>query len=138
MAGEGTRRRPRSTTQVILAAEAACCGRRQIDKIATSTRLLLTSRRTAASLRGPDIFVDSNAKSRELLRQRVFQILEHGRRREPASRAIDWILILLIIGNVAATVAQTAPEIALRHGVGLQIFDRSCLLAFALEYLARI
>jgi voltage-gated potassium channel len=73
-----------------------------------------------------------------MLRQRAFQVLEHGRRRAPASRAIDGILILLIVANVAATVAQTVPEVALRHGVSLQIFDRLCVLVFALEYIARI
>jgi len=82
--------------------------------------------------------VDADPKSREILRQRVFQVLEHGRRREPASRAIDWILVLLIVANVAAAVGQTVPEIALRHGVSLQTFDRLCVLVFALEYIARI
>lgn len=73
-----------------------------------------------------------------MLRQRAFQVLEHGRRREPASRAIDGILIVLVVANVAATVAQTVPEVALRHGASLQIFDRLCVLIFALEYIARI
>jgi voltage-gated potassium channel len=73
-----------------------------------------------------------------MLRQRAFQVLEHGRRRAPASRAIDGILILLVVANVAATVAQTVPEVALRHGASLQIFDRLCVLIFALEYIARI
>ena len=82
--------------------------------------------------------MDPSPKSRESLRQRVFQVLEHGRRREPASRAIDWILVLLIVANVAAAVAQTVPAIALSHGTSLQIFDRLCVLVFALEYAARI
>ena len=82
--------------------------------------------------------MDSNPKSRESLRRRAFQVLEHGRRREPASRAIDWILVLLIVANVAAAVAQTVPVIALSHGTSLQIFDRLCVLVFALEYAARI
>ena len=34
------------------------------------------------------------------LRARVFEILEHGRRREPASRAIDWLLVVLVVANV--------------------------------------
>jgi voltage-gated potassium channel len=82
--------------------------------------------------------VDSNPKRREIVRQRVFQVLEHGRRREPASRIIDWILVALICGNVAAAVAQTVPAIALSHGTSLQIFDRLCVFVFALEYAARI
>jgi voltage-gated potassium channel len=82
--------------------------------------------------------VDLEQKQRTILRQYVFQILEHGRRREPASRAIDWILVLLVVANVASTVAQTVPDVAARHGITLQIFDRVCVLVFALEYAARI
>ncbi len=74
----------------------------------------------------------------EVLRQRAFQILEHGRRRQPASRLIDWILVLLILGNVAAAVAQTVPDIASHHGASLQLFDRVCVLVFAIEYVARV
>jgi voltage-gated potassium channel len=71
-------------------------------------------------------------------RQRVFQVLEHGRRREPASRVIDGILVVLIVGNVATAVAQTVPAIAIRYGATLQLFDRFCVLVFAIEYAARI
>ena len=71
-------------------------------------------------------------------RQRTFEILEHGRRREPASRAVDWVLVVLVLADVAATVAQTVPDIAARHGAGLQVFDRICVLVFAIEYLARL
>src|SRR4029079_1649330 len=91
-----------------------------------------------SSQSNPDTSVDSNPNRREILRQRVFQVLEHGRRREPASRILDWILVALICGNVAAAVAQTVPAIALNHGTSLQIFDRLCVLVFALEYAARI
>jgi voltage-gated potassium channel len=72
------------------------------------------------------------------LRVRAFEVLEHGRRREPASRAIDWLLVVLVVANVAATVAHTVPDIAARHGAALQLLDRLCVVVFALEYLARI
>jgi voltage-gated potassium channel len=74
---------------------------------------------------------------RESLRQRAFQVLEHGRRREPASRAIDGILILLIIADVGVTVAASVPNIALSHAA-LQLIDRFCVLVFAVEYAARL
>jgi voltage-gated potassium channel len=73
-----------------------------------------------------------------VLRQRAYQILEHGRRREPASRAVDWLLVVLILVDVAATVMHTVPEIAAHHGAGLQLVDRVCVLVFAIEYVARI
>jgi voltage-gated potassium channel len=72
------------------------------------------------------------------LRQRAFQVLEHGRRREPASRIVDWLLVLLILSNVAAAVALTVPDIAGRYGAALQFFDRFCVLVFAIEYMARL
>lgn len=71
-------------------------------------------------------------------RQRTFEILEHGRRREPASRAVDWVLVGLILADVAATVFQTVPHIAAQHGAALQAFDRFCVLVFAIEYLIRL
>jgi voltage-gated potassium channel len=72
------------------------------------------------------------------LRERAFEILEHGRRRDAASRVLDWILVTLILSNVAGTVAQTIPEIEAKYGTDLQLFDRMCVLVFAVEYAARI
>jgi voltage-gated potassium channel len=74
----------------------------------------------------------------ESLRQRTYQVLEHGRRREPASRAIDGILILLVIADVAATVWASVPQIAQDHGAGLLLLDRGCVGVFAIEYVARL
>ena len=71
-------------------------------------------------------------------RQRTFEILEHGRRREPASRAVDWVLVGLILADVAVTIDQTVPHIAAQHGSALQAFDRFCVLVFAIEYLTRL
>jgi len=82
--------------------------------------------------------VDTGPDYREGLRKRVFEVLEHGRRREPISRLIDGVLIALVVGNVAATVAYTVPDIAQAHGAGLRLFDRFCVLIFAAEYVARI
>jgi voltage-gated potassium channel len=82
--------------------------------------------------------VDTHANSQAVLRQRVFQVLEHGRRRQPASRVIDALLVLLIVTNVAAAVAQTVPSMAAQYGSSLQIFDRFCVLVFVFEYLARL
>ena len=72
------------------------------------------------------------------LRERVFEILEHGRRRDAAARVVDGLLVALIIANVLAVVAQSVPEVAERHGAALQRFDRLCVAVFAIEYLARL
>ena len=71
-------------------------------------------------------------------RQRAFEILEHGRRRDFASRIVDGVLVVLILGDVAGTIAQTLPGIEEFYGEDLQLFDRLCVLVFAIEYLARM
>jgi voltage-gated potassium channel len=71
-------------------------------------------------------------------RQRAFEILEHGRRRDLASRILDIILIVLIVANVAVTVAQSVPEVAIAYGARLLAFDRLCVAIFAIEYAVRI
>ena len=82
--------------------------------------------------------MDAKSEVPAIPRQRAFQILEHGRRREPASRVVDWLLVGLIVGNVATAIAQTVPDIAERHGAGLQLFDRLSVLVFAIEYVVRL
>jgi len=83
--------------------------------------------------------MDEAAKRQKLsLRQRAFEILEHSRRRDVASRVIDDLLVILILGNVAVVVAQTIPEVANQFGNTLFVFDRICVLIFAVEYAARI
>jgi voltage-gated potassium channel len=72
------------------------------------------------------------------LRQRVFDVLEHGRRRDLASRLLDALLVVLILANVSATIAQTLPEAAGAYAARLQAFDRLCVAIFAVEYAARI
>lgn len=71
-------------------------------------------------------------------RQRAFEILEHGRRRDLASRVLDSFLVALIVLNVAVVVAQSVPDVALSYGDELLAFDRFCVFVFAIEYLARI
>ena len=72
------------------------------------------------------------------LRQRVYEVLEHGRRRDLVSRAVDWVMIGLVLGNVAAVIAQSIPDISHRLDASLQQFDRFCVLIFAIEYAARL
>ena len=72
------------------------------------------------------------------IRQRAFEVLEHSRRGDNSSRIVDGLLVVLILANVAVVIAQSVPDIALRYGTALFIFDRFCVLVFALEYAARI
>ena len=75
---------------------------------------------------------------RPTLRLRAFEILEHGRRGDFVSRIIDSFLVVVILANVAAVVAQTLPDISPADRRRLQIFDWICVLIFVIEYGARI
>ncbi len=75
---------------------------------------------------------------RSTTRQRVFEILEHSRRRDVASRVVDGVLVTLIVANVAVVIAQSVPEVAAEYGDMLNAFDRFCVLVFAIEFAARI
>ena len=72
------------------------------------------------------------------VRLRAYEVLEHGRRREPASRALDWLLVLLVVADVVATVAHTVPDVAAMYGSKLLLLDRLCVAVFAIEYIARL
>jgi voltage-gated potassium channel len=82
--------------------------------------------------------VSDQERGHPTARQRAYEILEHGRRRDLASRILDWILVSVILANVAGTLAQTQTEIEAVYGGQLQLLDRLCVLVFALEYAARL
>lgn len=82
--------------------------------------------------------IDATQERKLSLRKRAFEVLEHSRRRDLLSRVIDGFLVMLILGNVAAVIAQSIPETSAEYGTALQIFDRACVLVFAVEYAARI
>jgi len=80
----------------------------------------------------------TESETRPTFRQRVFEILEHGRRRDFASRILDTFLVLLITANLLVVILQTVPQIAAEYGTALQAFDRFCVAVFIIEYAARI
>lgn len=72
-----------------------------------------------------------------LLRRQLYVILESGRR-TTASRIFDISIVLLILANVAAVVAETEPSIATWIRGDLLLFDEISVGIFTLEYLARL
>jgi len=70
-------------------------------------------------------------------RDRTYEILEHGLRRDMTSRAIDWVLVTLILADVATVIAGSLP-VSAQLRKGLQIVDAICVAVFALEYAARL
>lgn len=82
--------------------------------------------------------VQQEGSAPRTLRGRLFEILEHGRRRDLAARMVDRVLVALIVVNVVGVVMQSVPEVAQRHGGLLHRLDRLCVAVFALEFLARL
>lgn len=72
------------------------------------------------------------------LRQRMFEVLEHGRRRDFVARVLDIFLVVLVLANIVIVIAQSVPEVAASHGTLLLVLDRLCVLVFAIEFAARV
>ncbi len=72
------------------------------------------------------------------LRQRTFAVLEPIGEASLASRAVDWCLMALILGNVAAIVAESVPALHDAHGLAFARFESVSLAVFATEYVARL
>lgn len=72
------------------------------------------------------------------LRQRAFLILERASRRSPMARVLDASMVLVILGNVLATIIATTPGLTAGEARQLLSFDRACVAVFAAEYLARL
>ena len=82
--------------------------------------------------------MDATSEIRLTPRQRAYDILEHGRRRDLVSRLLDHLLIALVVTNVAVAIVETLPETARAWAPWLHVFDRLCVAIFALEYAARM
>lgn len=71
------------------------------------------------------------------LRERVFEILERGRR-GTASQVFDFVIVGLILASVTTSVLGTVESIHAAYGDLLGAFDRFCVAIFVAEYLARL
>jgi voltage-gated potassium channel len=72
------------------------------------------------------------------LRVRLYQILEAGRSDDPLSRLLDGFLIVLILANVAAAVADTVPSVTERWHDPLVVFEVVSVAIFTVEYACRL
>ncbi len=71
-------------------------------------------------------------------RDRVFEVLEHGRRRDAASRLLDGVLVALILLDVMTVIVSSLPETGKGMRAALTALDRVCFLAFLAEYVVRL
>ena len=72
------------------------------------------------------------------VRQVLHTWLEDGALATLASRAVNGILILLIVANVAAAVIESVPDLAERYRTLFIVIESGSLIIFTLEYLLRL
>lgn len=71
-------------------------------------------------------------------KRRLFEILEEGGAEDPAARAVDWAIILLVLSNVTATILETVPDLRERYGGVFLSIEAVTVSLFVVEYLARL
>lgn len=64
--------------------------------------------------------------------RRTQQVLSVGADADPLSQAVDVLLILLILGNIAAVVIETVSWIATEWGRWLRLFEIVSVLVFTI------
>lgn len=75
---------------------------------------------------------------RPRLQQRLFEVLESPPSGDKISRAVNRVLLWLIVANIAAVVLESVGTLQTRYQVAFQVFERASLALFVLEYLSRI
>ena len=72
------------------------------------------------------------------LRHRTSELLEHTRHDDYAARALDLVLIALILANGAAVMLESVPSIDRDYQTFFSYFELVSILLFTIEYLARL
>ncbi|WP_045834872.1 cyclic nucleotide-gated ion channel [Hyphomicrobium sp. 99] len=78
------------------------------------------------------------ASQSRTLRQRVYEIIETGHGESWASRIFDGFIVVLILLNVAAFVAETVPKLRAAWSQEFYYFERFSVAIFTIEYLLRL
>jgi voltage-gated potassium channel len=74
----------------------------------------------------------------EAFRRRVYVILEQGEGADGVSRALNRLLVTLIVVTLAATVVESVPYVAKTYSFPLAAIEWTATLVFSLEYAARL
>ena len=71
-------------------------------------------------------------------RKRVYEVIETANSEDPASKIFDSFIVLLILLNVAAFVAETVPSMRAEWGALFHWFELFSVAVFTVEYALRI
>ena len=74
----------------------------------------------------------------EIMRKRIFLLLDTGPSDEPGARAVDIFLVSLISLNVIAVIFESMPEVYDAYGPWFDAFEIFSVSIFTIEYVARV
>jgi len=72
------------------------------------------------------------------LRVKTYQLLESETKSSITAKVVTWLLIILIISNVAATIAASEPDYFISYKNAFILFESISLTIFCFEYLLRV
>jgi len=72
------------------------------------------------------------------LRDRLYELLEHGHLPHSGGSRFAGLIIFIVVVDVLAMVLASVPEFDARYGLLFTVIEIAAVLAFALEYLARL
>jgi len=72
------------------------------------------------------------------LRRRLYEIMELGHGEDRTSRQFDTALVILIVLNIAAFVAESVPSLHAAYAREFAAFEYASVAVFSLEYLTRL
>lgn len=72
------------------------------------------------------------------LRDRLYELLEHGHLPHSGGSRFAALIIVIVVVDVLAMVLASVPEFDTRFGLLFTVIEVAAVLAFALEYLARL
>jgi voltage-gated potassium channel len=77
-------------------------------------------------------------QARPSARQWAYTILEEGQTEGGISRAVEFVLIALIVTNTLAVILETVPELYNPYQAYFSAFEQFTVYAFGLEYIVRL
>ena len=72
------------------------------------------------------------------IKQRLYDLLEGGTRAKFSHRVVDFLLGLLIVGNVLAVALESLPHVGAAHATVFLLFEIVSLTVFTAEYMVRL
>ncbi|WP_212733470.1 ion transporter [Sunxiuqinia elliptica] len=83
-------------------------------------------------------FIGQNLTKEAMLKEKIYRVVNKGAHGSKYNLVFDYGIMLLIILNVVALAIGTVPEIRIKAGGFLRIFELISIIIFTIEYLMRL